>query len=35
MTDILYDAHGAVRLITINKPSEMNGLDFEANDEMV
>ncbi|HEY7803062.1 MAG TPA: enoyl-CoA hydratase-related protein [Orrella sp.] len=35
MTDILYEAHGAVRLITINRPNKMNSLDFEANDEMV
>ena len=35
MTDILYEAHGAVRLITINRPDKMNSLDFEANDEMV
>jgi len=35
MTDIRYEAHGAVRLITINRPNKMNSLDFEANDEMV
>ena len=35
MTDILYEAQGAVRLIPINPPDKMNSLDFEANDEMI
>ena len=33
--DILYDSHGAVRLITINRPEKMNSLDFAANDALV
>jgi len=33
--DILYQADGAVRLITINRPAKMNSLDFAANDELV
>ena len=33
--DILYEAHGGVRLITIDRPSKMNSLDFEANDALV
>ncbi|MDX1710949.1 MAG: enoyl-CoA hydratase-related protein [Rhodovibrionaceae bacterium] len=33
--DILYEAHGHVRLITINRPEKMNSLDFAANDELV
>ena len=32
--DILYEAHGHVRLITINRPDVMNSLDFEANDRL-
>lgn len=35
MTDILYEKHGAVRLITINRPQVMNSLDFAANDALV
>lgn len=35
MTDILYETHGAVRLITINRANKMNSLDFEANAELV
>jgi len=35
MSNIQYEAHGAVRLITINRPHKMNSLDFEANDELV
>lgn len=33
--DILYEKHGQVRLITINRPAKMNSLDFAANDELV
>ena len=32
--DILYQAHGAVRLITLNRPQVMNSLDFAANDAL-
>ena len=32
--DILYEAHGAVRLITLNRPKAMNSLDFAANDTL-
>ncbi|MDA3920032.1 MAG: enoyl-CoA hydratase/isomerase family protein, partial [Salinisphaera sp.] len=35
MTDILYERHGRVRLITINRINQMNSLDFAANDDMV
>jgi enoyl-CoA hydratase/carnithine racemase len=35
MTDIRYEAHGPVRLITIDRPAKMNSLDFEANDRLV
>ena len=35
MTDIRYEAHGRVRLITIDRPAKMNSLDFEANDRLV
>jgi len=35
MTQIVYEDHGPVRLITINRPDQMNSLDFEANDELV
>lgn len=35
MSDILYDSHGHVRLITINRAEKMNSLDFSANDELV
>ncbi|MBM3394845.1 MAG: hypothetical protein FJY37_09480 [Betaproteobacteria bacterium] len=35
MSDILYEKHGRVRLITINRPEKMNSLDFAANDELV
>jgi enoyl-CoA hydratase/carnithine racemase len=35
MTNILCEDHGAVRLITINRPDRMNSLDFAANDELV
>jgi enoyl-CoA hydratase/carnithine racemase len=35
MTHILCEDHGPVRLITINRPNQMNSLDFEANDELV
>ena len=33
--DILYEAHGHVRLVTLNRPAKMNSLDFEANDALV
>lgn len=33
--DILYEAHGHVRLITLNRPAKMNSLDFVANDALV
>jgi enoyl-CoA hydratase/carnithine racemase len=35
MTDIRYEAHGPVRLITIDRAAKMNSLDFEANDRLV
>ncbi len=35
MRDILYETHGDVRLITINRAAKMNSLDFAANDELV
>lgn len=35
MTHILCEDHGPVRLITINRPNQMNSLDFAANDELV
>ncbi|MSO69982.1 MAG: enoyl-CoA hydratase/isomerase family protein [Alphaproteobacteria bacterium] len=33
--DILYETHGPVRLITINRPDKMNSLDFAANEQLV
>ena len=33
--DILYETHGHVRLITLNRPAKMNSLDFEANEALV
>jgi enoyl-CoA hydratase/carnithine racemase len=33
--DIRVDVHGAVRLITINRPDRMNSLDFAANEALV
>ena len=33
--DILYEAHGHVRLITLNRPAKRNSLDFKANDALV
>lgn len=33
--DILYESHGPVRLITINRPEKMNALDFAANDRLI
>ena len=35
MSDITYEKHGAVRLITINRADKMNSLTFEANDDLV
>lgn len=35
MPEILCEAHGPVRLITINRAAKMNSLDFAANDELV
>jgi enoyl-CoA hydratase/carnithine racemase len=32
--DILYEPLGHVRLITINRPSKMNSMNFEANDAL-
>lgn len=34
-TDIRVERHGAVRLITIDRPQVMNSLDFAANDSLV
>lgn len=33
-SDIRYEAHGPVRLITIDRAGAMNSLDFEANDRL-
>ena len=33
--DILYESHGAVRLITINRAARMNSLDFTSNDALI
>ena len=33
--DILYESHGHVRLVTLNRPAKMNSLDFAANDALV
>jgi len=35
MDDNRYEKHGAVRLITIDRPRKMNSLDFAANDRLV
>lgn len=35
MANILWEDHGPVRLITINRPDQMNSLDFVANAELV
>lgn len=35
MGDIRYEKHGAVALITIDRPAKRNSLDFDANDELV
>jgi enoyl-CoA hydratase/carnithine racemase len=35
MTDIRYERHGRVRLVTIDRAPKMNSLDFEANDRLV
>jgi enoyl-CoA hydratase/carnithine racemase len=35
MANILWEDHGPVRLITINRPDQMNSLDFAANAELV
>ena len=34
MSDIRYEHHGRVRLITIDRAAKMNSLDFDANDEL-
>ena len=34
MSDIRYEIHGRVRLITIDRAAKMNSLDFEANDRL-
>ncbi len=34
MSDIRYESHGRVRLITIDRAAKMNSLDFEANDRL-
>ncbi len=33
--DILYEAHGHVRLLTIDRADKMNSLDFAANDRLI
>ena len=35
MSDIKYEQHGPVALITINRADRMNSLDFAANDALV
>jgi enoyl-CoA hydratase/carnithine racemase len=35
LSDVLYEKHGHVRLITINRPQVMNSLDFDANDALI
>ena len=35
MANIVWEDHGSVRLITINRPGQMNSLDFDANAELV
>jgi enoyl-CoA hydratase/carnithine racemase len=35
MSNFVYEKHGHVRLIMINRPDKMNSLDLDANDEMV
>lgn len=35
MSDIRYEAHGKVRLITIDRAAKMNSLDFDANDRLI
>ncbi|MDD9927937.1 MAG: enoyl-CoA hydratase/isomerase family protein, partial [Rhodospirillaceae bacterium] len=32
--DILYERHGHVRLITIDRAAKMNSMDFAASDEI-
>ena len=34
MSDIRYEIHGRVMLITIDRAAKMNSLDFEANDRL-
>ena len=34
MSDIRYEIHGRVRLITLDRAAKMNSLDFEANDRL-
>ena len=33
--DILYETDGPIRIITINRPSKMNSLDFSAKDKLI
>ncbi len=33
--DVLYEHHGPVRLIVLNRPTKMNSLDFDANDALI
>lgn len=35
MAEVLYESHGNVRLITIDRAKVMNSMDFAANEEMV